>query len=670
MSLEETVRRLEARIAELEERLRRLETAPRPEAGPGAEFGPVRLPVDLQRHRTAMNRALQMLGLVPDAERPEVVAAPAQVRPAGEDRTLDALEKAREFLGKGAPAAAGEPDLEATVADVVPPPELLPAPQREERPAVPAPDMHVEEALAVDLGGERREVAERILHGAIFLAAAAAALFFGGGALLRWMGVSLTPAEKSALGAAIVAGAWAAAGGRAGPGHLRAAAAGIFGLLANAALWHFSSRLPPGSFPPACVATEALVLALALRTRHPLALFVGLVAPLLLFAVWPGRAAQEWVQIGALFAAAGAAAVAMRRLQAPLLGILLLAVWLARGGWHPGLETAAGALFVSAALVAAALAAGRYGRLHAGALALAALALFACACHLLLDAPRLLRAAALLAGATAAATAGARIGRGGEILRGALKAGAALLVLSILPVGFSGGGLAFAALAASFLLGLFAAFFRDDLLRAGGILLLVLGVAVALYVGASPVLCAASAATAGALLFMRGNHPDPRALRLLLAGVAFLAALGLFPAVLAAERAHLAWMAGGILLSLAGKGSGSEILLGGGALWAGAACVAGAASGEPVHLGAAGAGVVVLAFLHRGSGSGRLFGLLAILLLAAAAEVFLARTAALDRATRLGLVTVGAVAGALFVWRRGLPRGRQEAPPPPPADAA
>lgn len=549
------IRRLERRVQELEGRLGRLES-PAPPANP-REFGPALLPADSRRHFRAVDKALSLLGLAPD--QPRTPPPPAETRePIPSERpeaarTLAALEKARSFFGRPSPAPRAEPPppeqpAAAAEPDLVPPPEIVaPEPLAPRPRAEPAP-VPIDDAMQLELES-RHDVAERLLTAAVFLVALGGA----GVALAQWSRFG----ELLGLAAALLFAAFAAVP-HAGSIHVRAIAAGGAAFAGNLLLLSATPALG-GLVAPAAFGSALLFAAIAARTLHPLAVLLGFAPSLGLGYL---VAAPPAFLLASLLAA-GIAALRVRRLQPSILAAAVAAPLLHRAG---ALESAVAAALLFVQPVASPFLFKKPAR-SAPVLALLAMALFAWSIHAIGLGSRLDRAVALLLGGAVAALCGAAMPRGEEALRGVLKAGAVLLVLSILPAGFEGRTLAAVALAVSTALGLFALFSEDGTLRAAAAIVLLLALFVLAVEGPTPFLCMGGAGAAGLLFAVRVPGGGATALRPMLGTIAVALALGAFPGLLPDSLLACAWLASSLGLTLLGAWQGGILHAVAAAVW-------------------------------------------------------------------------------------------------------
>ncbi len=445
--------------------------------------GPAVLRTSNSSHKNAVNKALSMLGLVPTEEDTEV----RQRTSASHKR---ALNKALELAGKSpAPQDAGQEQTGSRAVAPQPrrrdgddpgdavaaPVESAPATEPEaeavpemrwetaERPdAAPTPDL--EAAVPVEL--DRRGGLGSIAVGTLCCGVAGAA-------------VALPPVAATGVAAGVfglLAFFW-----RSASLHIRAAAAGAATMLLHALALHAAPVLPVAVAVLACVAASAAGAWCACRFRHPLVLFVGFLGAAGA-ARWLGASAGTLVFAVFTFAASTAAVYAAYRLQrlqaaVAILGATALLVT------SPWAAAAMAAVHLGVALAAAT----RYR--HPGrapvVLAVTAFGLFAWTAHGLVAGPVLLRVGLLVLPAMVAAFASATIPRGLVFFSAALRASAVVLVLSVLPLGFSGPVLGGVALAVAMLFGAFALALDDAYLRAVGTLVLVAATAILLVVGAT-----------------------------------------------------------------------------------------------------------------------------------------------------------------------------------------
>jgi hypothetical protein len=592
------IRALEARVDALARRVDALEgkaqAAPPPPPSPeSTPFGPIETRADVQRHANAVNRALKLLGILP-AE--ETVA----LDPVAEAKTKRAMEKAMDMFGIAPRRGEGE------VVEPIPPPEFSPPPPPPARQEAPPPPLDLGAAIPVALEAQapRRDYAAPILNALVLLAALGAGLFWAAerspaGFLERnWrelFGATLAALLASPVLFRLPRAALA-----------RGASAGASALALQASALSLLARTP---WPPAARASaQGLValagLALVVAAGHPLALFLGLLAALPLPALLaPGDAPLLLGQTTALLLSVAAAA---RRLGAPQAGALAAAAAVpallhARAlGAAPGLVSACGAAGALALLAVAATGAPRRAAARSNALlALISLALLGWTVHAA-ALPREATAGALFCAGLFAALLAARQS---DLVRGALKAGAVVLVLTALPVGFEGPRLVAAALVVAALFGFFALLLADAYLRAAGALVLVGACALLVAQGPNAALAAGAALVAALLYRVRPAGSDPVVLRFLLGGIGVVAAAAAIRGAVPPDALGFAYfvaaLAGGLIAARTGgtlADAGAACMLAAGVVWA--------AFGPPppspeIRLAAAAATAALLALLRR-----------------------------------------------------------------------
>jgi len=544
---------LEARVAELEASPAAPGAPPvPPAAGEAAEegvppalsqldgelrpdvFGPAEVRTSSSSHRNAVNKALSMLGLVPTEED----AANRERASAGHKKALD---KAIAMMGRDPAAAATAPAAEAGDGDASGAPPEAPGPEPvaagpaaaaaavrwevAERSHEEAPDVDLETAVPVEL--ERADGLGSIAV-MILLAGAAAA----------W--VALGPVAATGVSAAVFAAV--ALFARAGSSHLRATAAGAATLLLHALALGAVPGLPLAVVGLAVAAASAAGAWAAAHFRHPLVVFVGFLG---------ATAAAPWLAPDgvalAVFAvvvstAAAWAAARLRRLQMAV-AVLAVSAPLVGAPWA--------AVVMAAVHLALALAATRHRRPGKApvVLALAALGLFAWTAHGLVAGPLFARVALLVLPAMVAAFASAAIPRGLETFSAALRASAVLLVISVLPLGFSGPVLAGATLLVASLFGAFALALDDAWLRAVGALVLFAATAILLALGPTPPFLFA---IAGAALLLYAVPAKGRLVPALLAALAVASTLAALARALPPVAVAPAW--GTLALALGAVG--------------------------------------------------------------------------------------------------------------------
>jgi hypothetical protein len=673
----EELDRLQARCGELERRLAAVEdgrAAPEGEAGrPQLEragegelredtFGPAVKRTSSSGHLNAVNKALSMLGLVPD--RTEEDEARAKVASESHKR---ALNRAFDVLGREAPkrpAPAAEDAPESAAADEADesgsPRAAAPvdadAPRWESevdvRRAEPAP-VDLGEAVDIALENARggRDFAGPVLNGAVLIVAGAAALHAAGIVALPGEGGSGAWLETATGAAAALLGALAFAWRRASI-HLRAFAGGLAVLLLNAlVLMLVRARAPLAPLPLLGVfaASAAVGARLVLATRHPLAIFLGLTAALLLpHWLTPGDFRATLAFALATNVAVGVCALRLRRLQPVVVAAFTTALLVAFAPAPYAAATAAAcaALYLVLALTAPFL----HNRTSkaTSALALASFGMVAWATHGLSDGPGLGRAAGLFLPATLAVFAAGRLHRRERWLRAVLKGGAVALVLSSFPLGFSGHFLAAVTLFAALLFGVFAYATFDAYLWAAGALVLAVGVGLTLAGQPTPALWFGASLTALVLYAVRVKGRDFTWLRALLGGLVHGALMAGMASVAPAGLVPYCW--GGLALACAAVPLDFALLRAGAALAAGAAVLWAlfVVTPDPLLLGATTLLVAPHAWLARPRAHPRTSGLYLLLF-----EVMAVTTLLVGLAPPLGVLAAVPLLGVLVlpVWR-------------------
>ncbi len=541
------IRALESRVEALARRLDRIEglegngAAPLPPAAaPAADpFGPSEKRADKGRHRDAVNRALRLVGLLPDtAPSPP----PPEVDPESADKHRRAMSRALEVLGLSAPgpdAPAPEvapheppPPSSAEGAAPIPLPEFT-APAQRASAAAPAPaPVDLESALSVDLAQRRRgarDYAAPILNAAVLLAALGGGIYAALAASPRGFRERFLPELGAAAAAALfglLAIFW-----RRGPGLVRAVASGAAALALQGMALSLLGKLAPlqeSVVAGVCVAAAAGGGWLVVHSAHPLAIFLGLVGvPALPLWLAHHEPFILLMQTLASVAAVSYAALRLKTMQAGVAVALLAlpALLRAAAGGAPDSEVSlygslCALLLLSLAVLGPLTNPRARAARGAGLLALMSLALQGWAIHRTAELPGEGKAAALFAsGVLALVLAGRAARRNEEILRGALKAGAVVLVLTALPVGFSGESLAAAGLFVALLFALFALFLYDAYLRAAGALVLVGSVGLLLAEGLPAFYGPAAGVVALVLYLVRPRGLDPASLRLVLGAI-------------------------------------------------------------------------------------------------------------------------------------------------------
>ncbi|MHC4577757.1 MAG: hypothetical protein ACYTED_10160, partial [Planctomycetota bacterium] len=592
------------------------------------------------KHLDAVNKALSMLGLVPDTSAQEERRQETTTRhQAALDKALNVLGVAREpseeeerqqqqasahhqqaiskalhMLGKPAPPVADRP---AEVAREVALPPIEPEPPEEEaapeEEVIPLPDLEaldapsaredreatesIDLATAIDVDLERpkaipRDYAVAILNAVVLLAAAGSALYAGG--IVTRDGLADGAWREFSLGAgAVLCGASALFALRMSI-HLRAALAGTSALLLHALLLVLltpRAPLSPGVAEVACGLTSLLGAALVLQTAHPLAVLMGFGIALVLPRWFAPEPAVFLPYVVAINAVTGFCALRLRRLQASVAAAVLTGVLLVPAPYAvPAAYGGVLAALYLAQVIAAPFVARRQTRV-AAVLAFPALAGVAWTVHQLYQGPGWIKVGALFVLATGLGLFAIQLHRRHEILRGTLKAGAVLLLLSSLPAGLAGANLGPFALYLSLLFGVFALSLCDAYLRAVGSLTLVVAVALIVKEGPSAPLALASAVAATVLCAVRAKGANPPALRLLLGALAHASLLYGLALLVPADFLAYVWLGLALAHQVAGRKLKLLFLEAGAALTAGAAAVwvVSVQPAEPLSLAIAGA---------------------------------------------------------------------------------
>jgi len=607
--------------------------------------GPETVRASTSSHSDAVNKALSVLGLVPDQ-------VDEKERTRTNENHKHALGKALEMFGIAKSEAAPPPPPIA--ADVKRFPQPVSPPERSQPFAkVPSDDTVLEAApvplpalasdtvarweaegdarddadpvdlnTALPVNLKRRQwgaadVAVPILNGAVLVGAACAALYAAGATSPEAIGTGGGAALLGAIAMSLKSASLV----------VRAALGGLAVLLMHALALIVVGAQAFGVGPAAAsyLATSLAGAWIVQSTRHPLAIFLGLTAALLLPAWFatPGSAALSAYAF-AVNAGGACAALRLRRLQPSVLGALLTVPLLLAG------EGATAALFGALHVLlylGQALAAPFLHRRASYATFLLALAAFCLAgwtAHALYVGPPIVAAGGLFLVATMAALVAGRLPHYEDLLHGGVKAGAVILILSALPLGFDGTALAAICLSIALLLAVFARTMDDPHLRAAGALVLIVSVALLLRHGFSPALSFAAALVATVLYSVDARGPRPVAIMALLAAVAYGGLLhGLARALPAAVTAW-AWAGLAVVLGAVGRFTGVTFARAGGAVAAGAAAVwalmvAPQSGWAMAAMAAATLPHVFFAWNRRGARE--LFALLATVLLFAAAQL-------------------------------------------------
>lgn len=689
----EKFQRLEERLERLDRRLDDVERVPDPvpaplaadeEAPPAPDtriermdpFEPAVHRSSATRHMNAVNKALSMLGLMPESEEEEQQRKEATARhkdaiskalhvlgmkaAAPEPETQSsaghaaALARAREMLGKPAPAetepapagAAPPLDTEAIAQEAV-----VPDLEAEEAPAeeavVPAPDLppqapkwevaqraadgealDLDGAVAIDLEKpslSARDYAVPILNVLALLVAAGAALYAGGA--ITEQGFARDAWRELAIGGLAVLCGVTSVLWRSASIHLRALLAGSSALLLHLlVLVLMAPRLPlPGIYPlGACAAASLIGATLVVQTRHPLALLLGFGVALALPFWFAPQPELRLPYAAAINIATAVCAYRLHRLQASVAAAVPTCV-LVYGATGP-LALPYGALFAGVFLVQALSwpFLNRKQNAAAAILAFPGLALAAWTVLRLYDGAPWMKVGALFGVAAILAIAAVFLPRRQALMRGALKAGALLLLLAALAGGMSGANMVPITLFLALVFGVFALSLYDDFLRAAGSLMLAVTIALFFREGASTPLLLTASVVATVLWAARGKGRNPRALTLALAAIAHVTFLCAIWRFFPAEAVAYVWLAAALVLQVLGRRFRIPFLQAGAAMGAGAAALwTLATSPDALSLGLVAAGIVPHFVLARDTRAGALLLLVAELLGVAAAAVAL-----------------------------------------------
>jgi hypothetical protein len=409
-----------------------------------------------------------------------------------------------------------------------------------------SPAVDLDMALDIDLERPRtgaRDYAVAILNALVLLGAAAAALYAAG--IFRADGIAQDSWREIGVGAgAVLTGAFALFALRLSI-HLRAALAGASALLLHALLLMLlAPRMPlqPALVAGACALTSALGAGLVLQMAHPLALFLGFGFALAL-PPWMGLPPELFLPYAvAVNLATGLCALHLNRLQASVAAAMVTTVFLMTTAHEVGALYGAllAVIYLGQVLVAPFRARGQTRA--AAVLAVPAFVFTAWTVHVLYDGPGWIKVGALFAAATAVGFVALQLTRRHDLIRGVLKVGAVLLLLSALPAGLSTDSLAPFAIFLSLLFGVFALSLYDAYLRAVGSLTLIVAVALILKDPSAPLLFAA-AVSATVLCAVSAKTSNPRSLQLLLGAIAHGSLLYAVVRVVPAEFVAYLWLA-------------------------------------------------------------------------------------------------------------------------------
>jgi hypothetical protein len=386
-----------------------------------------------------------------------------------------------------------------------------------------SPAVDLDTALDIDLERPRagvRDYAVAILNALVLLGAAAAALYAAG--IFRADGVAHDSWREIGVGsAAVLTGAFALFALRLSI-HLRAALAGASALLLHALLLMLlAPRMPmePALVAGACALTSALGAGLVLQMAHPLALFLGFGVALALPPAM-GLPPELFLPYAvAVNLATALCALRLNRLQASVAAAVVTTVFLMTTAHEVGALFGAmlTVIYLGQVLVAPFRARGQTRA--AAVLAVPAFVFAGWTVHVLYDGPGWIKVGSLFAAATAIGFVALQLTRRQDLIRGVLKVGAVLLLLSALPAGLSTDSLAPFAIFLSLLFGVFALSLYDAYLRAVGSLTLVVAVALIVKDPSAPLLFA-TAVSATVLCAVTTKTSNPRSLQLLLGAVA------------------------------------------------------------------------------------------------------------------------------------------------------
>jgi len=434
----------------------------------------------------------------------------------------------------------------------------------------------LEMALDIDLERPRtgaRDYAVAILNALVLLGAAVAALYAAG--IFRADGIAQGSWREIGVGAgAVLTGAFALFALRVSI-HLRGALAGVSALLLHALLLMLlAPRMPlqPALVVGACVLASALGAGLVLQMAHPLALFLGFGVAL---ALPPSMGLQPELFLPyavAVNLATGLCALRLNRLQASVAAAVVTTVFLMTTAHDVGALYGAllAVIYLGQVLTAPFRASGQTRA--AAVLAVPAFVFTAWTVHVLYDGPGWIKVGALFATATGVGFVALQMTRRQDLIRGVLKAGAVLLLLSALPAGLSTHSLAPFALFLSLLFGVFALSLYDAYLRAVGSLTLIVAVALILRDPSAPMLLAA-AVSATVLCAVSAKTSNPRSLRILLGAIAHGSLLYAVVRLVPAEFVAYVWLALALAYQAAVLRWKLYFLEAGAALAAGAAAV-------------------------------------------------------------------------------------------------
>ena len=501
-----------------------------------------------------------------------------------DETSLESLKEALELTRGEANALLSHELLDEVAAQVEAESATIPLPDLDFLDAAPgsaglddeSPAVDLDRALDIDLERPRagaRDYAVAILNALVLLGAAVAALYAAG--IFRADGIAQGSWREIGVGAgAVLTGAFALFALRISV-HLRAALAGVSALLLHTLLLLLlAPRMPmhPALVVGACAVASALGAGLVLQIAHPLALFLGFGLALAL-PPWMGLQPELFLPYAvAVNLATGLCALRLNRLQASVAAAMVTTIFLMTTSHAVGAIYGAllAAIYLGQVIVAPF---GARGQARAAAvLAVPAFVFTGWTVHVLYDGPGWIKVGALFAIATGVGFVALQLTRRQDLIRGVLKAGAVLLLLSALPAGLSTDSLAPFALFISLLFGVFALSLYDAYLRAVGSLTLMVAVALILKDPSAPLLFAA-AVSATVLCAVTAKTSNPRSLQLLLGAIAHGALLYALVRLVPAEFVAYLWLALALAYQAAARRWKLLFLEAGAAVTAGTAAV-------------------------------------------------------------------------------------------------
>jgi hypothetical protein len=471
-----------------------------------------------------------------------------------DETSLEALNEALELTHDETDELLSDELLDEVAAAVEAESATIPLPDLDFLDAVPgdgakadaSDSVDLDMALDIDLERPRagaRDYAVAILNALVLLGAAAAALYAAG--IFRADGIAQGSWREIGVGAgAVLTGAFGLFALRLSI-HLRAALAGVSALLLHALLLMLvAPRMPmsPALVVGACALTSALGAGLVLQMAHPLALFLGFGVALAL-PPWMGLPPELFLPYAvAVNLATGLCALRLNRLQASVAAAVVTTAFLMTTAHEVGALYGAllAVIYLGQVLTAPFRARGQTRA--AAVLAVPAFVFTAWTVHVLYDGPGWIKVGALFATATGVGFVALQMTRRQDLIRGVLKAGAVLLLLSALPAGLSTHSLAPFALFLSLLFGVFALSLYDAYLRAVGSLSLIVAAALILRDPSAPLLLAA-AVSATVLCAVSAKTSNPRSLRILLGAIAHGSLLYAVVRLVPAELVAYVWLA-------------------------------------------------------------------------------------------------------------------------------